>query len=652
MNDILFSSWGGEIIDNRHKDSKDFDPTDHLNLPEYFKQDRKIKAIMGWNGIIMRTVQVDIINLCQTYFEAVLEHAKDCGKCNYCKTGWEEMIEVLQDISNGEATEEDLEFIESAAEAVVDSSKCSIGRSGPTPLFHALKYYADDFSKALGGKKQVTSGTYYSKLTAPCMDACPIHLDIPRYIELVKDAKFVDSLDVIRDRLPLPGVLGRVCFRPCEDYCRRGNVDEPISIKALKRFVADHELSEQQEPKFRVTPSPKCGKVAIVGAGPAGLTCAYQLVRKGHHVSIYEHLSEPGGMSAVGIPDYRLPRPILQREADRIQELGVKIHYNHTIGKDITLTQLENEFDAVFVGIGAQGSLSLGIESKDTKCHGYFPGLVYLKLINEGRDPFPAGKKVVVLGGGNVAIDCVRSALRMRKENVYLVYRRTRNEMPADRVEIHDAKEENVQFHFLTAPVRILTENDSVTGLECIKMELGEPDQSGRPRPVPVPGSEFVFDCDTIVSAIGQQVDISIIEGMKDIQTTRWNTIIADEFTKQSRRPKLFFAGDCESGPDTLIAACAGGRNAANSIDHFINELPLEYSNNYYFHQFFKSVNVYDPKEKIKRAENRARINPAVLAMEKRQSSFDEVEQAFSATEAVAEAERCLRCYQVVTIAV
>ena len=180
MNDILFSSWGGEIIDNRDKDSTDFNDTDHLNLPEYFKQDHKIKAIMGWNGIIIRTEEVNIINLCQTYFEAVLEHSKDCGKCNYCKTGWEEMIEVLQDISNGEATDEDLEFIQSAAEAVVDSSKCSIGRTGPTPLFHALKYYADDFSKALSGEKRVTSGTYYSRLTAPCMDACPIHLDIPR----------------------------------------------------------------------------------------------------------------------------------------------------------------------------------------------------------------------------------------------------------------------------------------------------------------------------------------------------------------------------------------------------------------------------------------------------------------------------------------
>jgi formate dehydrogenase beta subunit len=652
MTDIIFSSWGGEIIENRGDETQNQASIQDLDLPEYFKQDEKIKALMGWKGIVLRSPEVDIIDLCRAYFEAVLEHSKTCDKCNYCKTGWEEMLEVFEDIANGEATEEDLEFMQSAAEAIVSNAKCSIGKSGPAPLFHALKYFADDFAQAVSGEKQMTRGTYYSKLTAPCLDACPIHLDIPKYIELIKDAKFAESLTVIRERLPIAGIVGRVCFRPCEKHCRRGNLDEPISIKALKRFVADHELAEQKKPDYEITPAEKTGKVAIVGAGPAGITCAYHLARNGHEVTIYEALDEPGGMSAVGIPDYRLPRNILQDEVQQIQKMGVSINYGQTIGNDLTLSQLENEFDAVFMGVGAQDSTKIGIEGEDQEYEGFIPGLAYLREVNSGGDPYPQGKKVAVIGGGNVAIDCVRSSLRTDKEDIYLVYRRTRNEMPADEVEIHDAEEEQVQFHFLTAPVRILAEAGKVVGLECIKMELGDPDDSGRPRPVPVEGSEFVFDCDTIISAIGQQVDLSLLAGMDDVQTTQWNTILVDEYTKQSSRPKIFVAGDCETGPDALITACAGGRRAAHSIDRFINGQALDYDNNHYFDKLFETVKVYDPDEEILKVESKKRFQPGMLPADTRKSTFDEVEQGLSAQEAVAEAERCLRCYQVATIAV
>jgi formate dehydrogenase beta subunit len=652
MTDIIFSSWGGEIIENRGDETQSPVSIKDLDLPEYFKQDEKINALVGWKGIVLRSPEVDIIDLCRAYFEAVLAHSKTCDKCNYCKTGWEEMLEVFEDIANGEATEEDLEFMQSAAEAIVSNAKCSIGKSGPTPLFDALKYFADDFSQAVSGEKQITKGTYYSKLTAPCLDACPIHLDIPKYVELIKDAKFAESLTVIRERLPIAGIVGRVCFRPCEKHCRRGNLDEPISIKALKRFVADHELAEQKQPEYEITPSENSGKVAIVGAGPAGITCAFHLARNGHEVTIYEALDEPGGMSAVGIPDYRLPRNILQGEVQQIQKMGVSINYGQTIGNDLRLSQLENEFDAVFIGMGAQDSTKIGIEGEDQEYQGFIPGLAYLREVNAGRDPYPQGKKVVVIGGGNVAIDCVRSSLRTDKEDIHLVYRRTRNEMPADEVEIHDAEEEQVQFHFLTAPVRILAEAGKVVGLECIKMELGEPDDSGRPRPVPVEGSEFVFDCDTIVSAIGQQVDLTLLTGMDDVQTTQWNTIVVDDYTKQSSRPKIFVAGDCETGPDALITACAGGRRAAHSIDRFINTQSLDYDDNHYFDKLFETVKVYDPDEEILKVESKPRFQPSMLPPDERKSTFDEVEQGLSAQQAVAEAERCLRCYQVATIAV
>ena len=652
MQSILFSSWGGNIVDNRGKEAQEYEPLDQLQLPDYFQQDEKIKALMGWNGFILRSEDVDIIDLCQNYLKAVHDYSKDCGKCNYCKTGFEELMEVLDDIRNGEATEEDLEFVESASEAIVDSSKCSIGKSGPIAFRQALKYFNDDFQKAISGDKKVTVGTYRSKMTAPCVDACPLHLDVPKYIELIKDAKFDESLGVIRERLPLAGVLGRACFRPCESQCRRGNVDEPIAIKSLKRFVADDELSKEKMPAYQVTPSEKTGRIAIVGAGPAGTTCAYHLALKGHEVTIYEARNEPGGMAAVGIPDYRLPRNILQNEVHHIEEMGVSINYNQNIGKDLTLSQLENEFDAVFIGIGAQQSAHMGIEGEDQDYNGFIPGLVYLDKINAGQDPSPEGKKIVVVGGGNVAIDCVRCSLRTGKEDIHLIYRRTRSEMPADDVEIHDAEEEQVQFHFLTAPTRVLAEDGKVVGLECIKMELGDPDASGRPRPVPVEGSEFVFDCDCVVPAIGQKVDLSLFQRPEAMDTTKWQTIRVNEFTKQSSRPKIFCAGDCETGPDALVTACAGGRRAALNIDRLINGQSLEYDDNYYFEKFFTAIEVFNPNEQIKKVESKPRCQVMPLAPETRKKTFDEIEQGFSNSEAVAEAERCLKCYQVATIAI
>jgi formate dehydrogenase beta subunit len=303
------------------------------------------------------------------------------------------------------------------------------------------------------------------------------------------------------------------------------------------------------------------------------------------------------------------------------------------------------------VGIGAQQSSIMEIEGENEGYAGFVPGLEYLAHINAGQDPCPEGKKIAVIGGGNVAIDCVRSSFRVNKEEVHLVYRRTRNEMPADDVEIQDAEEEGVNFHFLTAPVRIVAENGKVTGIECIRMELGEPDESGRARPVEVEGSAFVFDCDVVVPAIGQKVDLSLLEGMEGLDATKWRTIMVDEFTKQSNRPKIFCAGDCETGPDALVTACAGGQKAAESIDGMINGKALGYDDDYYFEKLLRTVKILDRDEKILKVETKPRFQQETLAPESRKKSFEEVEQRFSDPEAVAEAERCLKCYQVATIA-
>jgi len=428
-------------------------------------------------------------------------------------------------------------------------------------------------------------------------------------------------------------------------------VDEAVSIKALKRFVADYAVAQDKETACVATPSEKTGKVAVVGAGPAGLTCAYFLALKGHAVTVYEALNQPGGMSFVGIPDYRLPPRILQQEVAPLMKLGVTFHFSQTVGKDVSLDWLDSHFDAVFIGIGAQESVAMGIEGETGAPLGFFQGLFYLREINEGRDPYPEGKHVVVIGGGNVAIDCARSSVRLQKQ-VHLIYRRSRDAMPADASEIRDAEEEAVCFHFLTAPARIVSQSGRVVGLECVRMEIGAPDSSGRPRPVPVDGSNFIFECDTVVSAVGQQVDLVLLEGAGEIETTSRKTFVVDPDTKQSRKPNFFFAGDCETGPDSLITACAGGRKAAFQIDRRINGIPLESDAQDHFDRFFQSVKVFDPRETISKVDARPRLNPRVLSAAERTAGFDEVEQGFSVKEAVAEAERCLRCYQVATLVI
>ncbi|HHT9147350.1 MAG TPA: FAD-dependent oxidoreductase, partial [Candidatus Wunengus sp. YC61] len=593
MSDILFSSWGGVVVDNRGKEAGNYQEVENISLPSQFAQDEDINALIGWYGFLLRAQDVNIVDMCRAYLTAIQNES--CGKCFTCRIGTKVLADALNRICQGNGQDGDLDVLARLAEVVREGSKCNIGQSGPVSLLDALRYFAKDFEKAIQDKNPIPEGKYRYKLTAPCMDACPIHLDIPGYVECIKEGKFQESMNIITDRLPLPGTLGRVCVRPCEEHCRRTVLDEPISIKYLKRFVADNNLEGNKRMPFKPTLSEKTGKVAIIGAGPGGLTCAYHLALMGHQVTVYERHGEPGGMAAMGIPDYRLPRDILGFEADQIQKIGVTTKYNTTVGKDVKLSDIEQESDAVFIAIGAQTNTEMGIKGEDEGYKGFIPGVQYLQEVNMGTDPYPKGKKVIVVGGGNVAIDCVRCSFRIGKDDVSLVYRRTKKEMPADHVEIKDAEEEGVKFHYLTNPTRIVTKKGKVVGVECIRMELGEPDESGRRRPVPVEGSEFVIDCDILVPAIGQAIDLELLEGEDKVETTRRSTLAVNEFTMQTGNPKIFSAGDCVTGPSTLIRACAGGRKAATNIDRLINGKELKATHEDYFDKLFEKVKVFDP---------------------------------------------------------
>lgn len=401
-----------------------------------------------------------------------------------------------------------------------------------------------------------------------CQEACPVHLDIRGYIGLIADGQFKESLALIRERLPFPGVIGRICTHPCEQQCNRGPQDEPLAIQALKRFVADYEIQASEKLKT-VREAAREEKVAIVGAGPAGLTCAHDLVVLGYQVTVFESLPVAGGMLYVGIPEYRLPKNILQRESDAIQDLGVEIRTNTSIGKDLTIDDLFHQgFKAVFIAVGAHQSQKLRVPGEEAA--GVIQGVDFLRDLNLGRE-VKMGEKVAIIGGGNVAMDAARSALRLGAKDVFILYRRTRQEMLASKEEIEAAKAEGIEIQYLVAPAEVLTSNGKVRGIRCTRMKLGKPDASGRRRPVPIKGSEFDTELDMLVPAVGQTTDISFLGDGSGIETTRQDTLLVNPETLATTRPGVFAGGDAVTGPANAIEAIAAGKRAAASIDKYLS---------------------------------------------------------------------------------
>ncbi len=436
----------------------------------------------------------------------------------------------------------------------------------------------DDFDEGLTFRTAVdyfnsTTGEYniFKEDMPVCQRSCPVNLDIRTYAGQIADGKYLDSLATIRDRLPLPGSIGRVCPHPCETACNRQYLDEPISICFLKRYVADVEINEEIEPAYETPDKKLPGKIAIIGAGPAGLTCAYDLAGMGYeNITIFEALPVPGGYLWVGIPEYRLPKKLLQREVDLIAGMGVDIQYNKRIGKDITFEQLRSDYDAVFIGAGCHSGLKLRCPGEDEyQGKGIVDCVTFLREQALGELPEAKGK-LIVIGGGNAAIDSARVGWRMGFDEVYILYRRTKKEMPANPWEIDAAEHEGVILQYLAAPIEILGDNKKVTGMKCIKMELGEPDASGRRSPVPIEGSEYVIDAQTIVPALSQSTDMSFLAKDHDLEISRWNTFEVDEETGATNIPGIFAGGDIVTGPNIAIRAVAGGKKAALGIDKFL----------------------------------------------------------------------------------
>jgi len=475
---------------------------------------------------------------------------------------------------------------------------------------------------------------------APCSMNCPAGIDIQSYLAYVANGDYENAIRTIKERNPLPLVCGRVCPKPCETECRRGLIDEAVAIDGVKRYIADYDAN-RNNPYIPQLAKEKDKRIAVIGAGPAGLSCAYYLRMQGYKVDIYEAAEKPGGMLMWGIPEYRLPKKTLLREVEIIQSLGVNIFYNKALGKNFTIPVLKSKYDAVFVAIGAQKSTKMQVVNEEAE--GVYGGIDFLADVVRGKGPNLKGKRVIVVGGGNTAIDAARTSVRLGAEKVMIVYRRTREEMPAEAFEVNEADHEGVEYKFLRAPVEVIKDGNKARALRCQVMKLGEPDASGRRKPVPVEGQEEIIDADLMIAAIGQYVDTKCFDGL---DLTKWQTIKVDEEhrTYKTNIDGVFAGGDVVSGPYIAIGAIAHGLLASKAIDSYISNKPLEKDkkDDYVFSLGKKlaSVNInYIPQaEKVEREKNKE------LPVKERIANFSEVEYTFTEKQAVNEANRCLGC--------
>ena len=639
LREIVYDIGGGIPWEKKFKavqtggPSGGFIPSRLLDMPVDYERLKEVGAIMGSGGMVVMDEDTCIVDIAKYFLR--FTNDESCGKCTACREGSEVLLKVLDKISKGEGEETDLTILEELGNAIKEASMCGLGQTLPNPVLSTLLHFKDEYEAHIKYKR-CPAAVCKGIISSPCQHTCPLEQDVPCYVGLIAQGEFEQAIEIVKEKNPLPSVCGRVCTATCEAKCRAGEMGgDAISIRMLKRFLADYE----REKGLHIMPKPKQSRpeqVAIVGSGPAGLTCAYYLALEGYRVTIYESLPVAGGMLAVGIPDYRLPKNILDWEIENIKSLGVDIKTNTTVGKDIRLQELWSKYEAVFIATGTHKGLKMNIEGEESPQ--VIDAVDFLRAINLGRE-VEIGQTVAVIGGGDAAIDAARVAKRLGKD-VKILYRRTKREMPAAKEEVEGAIEEGIEIQFLVAPVRVLSENGQLKGIECVRMELGDFDKSGRRRPVPIKGSEFTLDIDTLMPAIGQQPDPSAVPSDKHLKTSKANTIEVSPDTLYSGMNGVFAGGDIVSGPSTVTSAMAQGKFAAKMIHKYIQELPME--------QEYKVTRPIAHVEAVeltdKEIEELQKPSMPFLSLEERSGNYKEVELGFTEEMAIKEAKRCLRC--------
>jgi len=608
-------------------------PIEKFNLPIDYDSLSAAGSIMGSGGMIVmdeRTCMVDVAK----YFTSFLKD-ESCGKCFVCRKGTQRMHELLEDISMGLGTLEKLDLLEELAKVVKDTSMCGLGQTAANPVLSTIKYYRHEYLEHIVNKK-CSAGVCRDLVGAPCQSACPIGTEAWRYIAHIAVGEYEKAYTAIREANPFPSVCARVCSHPCEYMCRSGTSGgQSIAIRALKRFITDRIDPSIYKPVREKKNGKTKFKVAIIGSGPAGLTAAHYLSLKGYKITVFEKDEVPGGMLTTGIPSYRLPREVINKEIEALIDNNISLKTNSVLGRDFTIDELfEQGYHSVFLAMGAHKSKLLNIEGEDLE--GVYPAIEFLKEFNLHGKNLAKGR-VGVIGGGDSAIDAARVSLRQKDvKSVTLLYRRTRQEMPALQHEIDAAIEEGVNLVTLVSPIKIHSENDRLSGVEFIKNKLGDVDSSGRRNPVPIPGSEEFMFFDTLIITIGDTPDVDYISSM-NISVNKWGTLIVDEDTLQTNRDGVFAGGDVVTGPNTVVDAIAAGKKAAKIIDRYLmNEVlrqPPE----------IRLPKVYVPPVEITE-EDTKRVSLPTIPVEQRKSSLNEVELTLSEEQAKHEAHRCMRC--------
>ncbi len=633
-------------------------PSDMFDLPVDYESLADAGSIMGSGGMIVMDENTCMVDVAK-YFMNFLKD-ESCGKCFTCRKGTQRMYEILEDISKGNGTLEHLDLLKELAEVVKDTTMCGLGQTASNPVLSTLRYFQNEYRRHIIDKK-CDAFVCIDLVGAPCQTGCPLGTEAWRYVALIEKGKYEEAYKVIREVNPFPSVCARVCGRKCETRCNLAvSGGEAIAIRAMKRFITDRIDPSVYKPARTVTPGKDLHRIAVVGAGPAGLSAAHSLSLLGYKVTLIDAADEPGGMLISCIPAYRLPQDVTRREIELLLDENITFRSGTALGRDITIDELfKDGFEAVFLAIGADKSWRLDLEGEDTQ--GVYPSMQFLKAFNLRGEELAKGH-VGIVGGGNSAVDAARVAIRQKKvSSVMLLYRRTSQEMPAYAEEVEAALEEGIRLETLVSPtsiryiraaeaegvkvetfvqpVKIDARDGHLADIQCVRNKLGDVDSSGRRRPVPIPGTEFTIALDTLIVAIGERPDSDCLASM-GLELDKGGRLKVDAKTLCTNRKGVFAGGDLVTGPNTVVNAAAAGRKAARMIDRYIHGKELVELPTVKLPSVFIEPAVVGDEE----LEDAKRAEPATLSAKLRMTNFAEVEKQLSVEQATREARRCLRC--------
>ncbi len=678
MSKVYFSTWRGESVNNIGKPAEEWEESAY-KLPEQYNEHSSSKAFIGWDGVSLFDPEVDVVRLATEYAAQYQVYSEACGRCAPGRWGGRILYDLMDKIARGEGSVADLDHLKEVSKTMQETSKCEIGKTVPNPLLDLMEHFEADFMACIDGQKaskhyHMEDTNYIAKITAPCMDACPAHVDIPAYIEGVRDLRFDDSLVATRQTMPLAHTCGRVCPHPCEDECRRTNLDEPISIMALKRLGADYETDHGFDFLHPAEPKPLNGKrVAIVGAGPAGLTTAYYLALEGVACDVFEELPVLGGEVTVGVPEYRMPWDKYYKDIQSVGDLeGVTFHLNTKVTVDM-MRKFEEDYDATMIASGTRISKAVRCDNERPEITGYWGAIDFLDRVNlyekfgytltdEQKKEYAidadyvdlTGKTVACVGGGFTSMDVVRCSIRAGAKRVIMLYRRDEKTIIRNTTyeEYHEAVEEGVEFIFHSAVATMIDEDDVLKALDVDKYELVPDPDGGRPNLEKIEGATERIEVDYLIPAVSQSADLKFVPEEWELEMTSWATLKTNGKDYMTSRKGIFASGDCEYGPMTIVNAVGQAKRAASVMARYVQTGEITLSDDEIMEDHLRKMRVYDKNEKVTGwLPGLARQHSEVLAVDDRKDNNREVNLGFTQEQALSEADRCMRCYYIAMVA-